>query len=62
MEKNWAPTSASKDSWILGRDYASPTVFVEPAVVHTEADASIFLADYDHWCSIRTVAFDDDLL
>ena len=35
---------------------------VESTIIHTEADASIFLADYDHWCSIRTVAFDDDLL
>ena len=34
----------------------------EPATVYTEPDASVFLVDNDHWCSIRTVAFDDGLL
>ena len=35
---------------------------IEPAIVDAEADSPVFLADDDHWCSIRTVAFDDDIL
>ena len=35
---------------------------IEPAIVYTEPDASVFLADDDHWCSIRTLAFDNDPL
>ena len=34
---------------------------IEPAIAHTEADAAVFLADDDHWWSIKTMAFDDDL-
>ena len=34
----------------------------EPTIVDAEADSPVFLADDDHWCSIRTVAFDDDIL
>ena len=35
---------------------------IEPAIVDAEADSPVFLADDDHWCSIRTVALDDDIL
>ena len=35
---------------------------IEPAIVDAEADSPVFLADDDHWYSIRTVALDDDIL